>query len=148
VVYLSGLDLDGADSGALGVFVSAGSTVYITHSSIRGFGIGVVVQTPTNTRVVIKDSIIVNNFNTGLYTGALTGGNNAAILLNTVIDGSATDANAAVDFSAPSAIALIRTLLTGSPTGLALNGGTGVLIGPSNAISGAISGSPTSVPFK
>jgi hypothetical protein len=149
MVYLAGLDLNGPGYGQIGVQVSSGSTVYITHSSIRGFVYGVVVQTPTNTRVVIKDSIIVNNSDAGLYTAALTGGNNAAATVNTVIDDNGIDANADISFGAPSAIALIKSLLTGSPTGLYLQqNATGDLIGPSNTIAGQIIGSPTSVPFK
>jgi hypothetical protein len=68
-------------------------------------------------------------------------------MVNTVIDGNAEAA--AIGYNANSAIALQQTLLTGSPDGLELqSGASGVLIGPSNTIAGAITGTTTSVPFK
>jgi hypothetical protein len=154
VVYLSGLNLDGANIGSYGVVVESGSTVYIINSTIRSFsGQGVAVSSNTNsTRVIIKDSIIVNNGSPGQnITGGVSvegqdGATNTAIILNTVID---DNTNYAARASTNSAIALVQTLLTASTTGLnLLNGGSAVLIGPSNTIVGAISGPTTSVPFK
>jgi hypothetical protein len=68
VVYLSGLDLSGVGTGLYGVAVNTGSTVYINHCTIRGFlHNGVLVNSTTNpTRVIIKDSIIVNNAGGGV----------------------------------------------------------------------------------
>jgi len=160
VVYLSGLDLNGfGGTGNNGVFVSSGSTVYIVHSTIRGFGVnGVAVNSTTNpTRVVIKDSVIVNN-GSGSGAGAAGvgvnvqgngGATNAAIIVNTVIDGNVVDAVKAQIVSGASVVALEQTILSGSPTGLDLvNGASAELIGPSNTIAGAINGTTTSVPFK
>ena len=149
VVYLSGLDLEGGTTGTVGVDVQAAATVYIVHCTIRGFGTaGVGVRTSGNTRVIIKDSIIVNN-TLGIAVEAQGGATNAAIILNTVIDGNSSIAAGAVGTSGTSTVALTNSVLSGSPIGLDLvNGGTAVLIGPSNVIAGAINGSPTSVAFK
>jgi hypothetical protein len=158
VVYLSGLDLEGMGIGLFGVYVNSGSTVYIVHSTIRGFlgtgGGGVSVQSITNpTRVVIKDSIIVNNSD-GLYVQAPTvegqgTASNAAIVINSVIDGSK---NYTAVAGGPSTIALTESLLTGNPVALDLELGSSpasaVFIGPSNTIAGGVYGTTTSVPFE
>ena len=150
VVYLSGLDLNGGGVGGSGVFVDSGSTVYIVHCTIRGFnGPGVPIYSTTNpTRVLIKDSIITNN-TYGVYVQGESGAVNAAIVVNTLIDGNSNSAVGASGATGTSIIALEQAALTGSPTGLDLtNGATGELIGPSNAIAGAIIGTTTSVAFK
>jgi hypothetical protein len=147
VVYLSGLDLGGAKNGE-GVYVASGSTVYIIHCTIRAStGAGVDVASSSNpTRVIIKDSTIVNN-GVGVFVENTASATNAALIANTLIDGNG-------NFSATAGgrnnfLALTQTLLTGSPHGLTLqDNATADLIGPSNTIAGAISGSPTSVPFK
>jgi hypothetical protein len=146
VVYLSGLDLEGMGTGGNGVQVNSGSTIYIVQCTIRGFDFGINVESITNpTRVVVKDSIVVNNSSGGVFVQS--NGTNAAILVNTTIDGNQNNAVQAT--TASSIVALERTLLTGSPTGLNLtNGASAELIGPSNAIGGAITGTTTSVPFK
>jgi hypothetical protein len=150
VVYLSGLDLKGVGT-QYGVVVASESTAaYIVHCIIRGFNYGVAVGTFATSRVVIKDSIIVNNVDAGLDVGARTGGTNAVATINTVVDGNGgIAANASGIYGGSSAIAVIQTLLTGSADGLNLQSGTsGELIGPSNTVSGYINGSTTSVPFK
>jgi hypothetical protein len=152
VVYLSGLDLQGTAgaAGADAITVGGASAVYVVHCTIRGFdganGTGVYILSNDPTRVVIKDSVIVNNIN-GVVVAGQNGQTSAAIMVNTVIDGNAEAA--AIGYNANSAIALQQTLLTGSPDGLELqSGASGVLIGPSNTIAGAITGTTTSVPFK
>lgn len=132
------------------IFPASISTVYIVHCTIRGFtDPGVEVVSTTNpTRVVVKDSIIVNN-GFGASVGGAGGATNGAIIVNTVIDGNRNGAAEPAGTNGPASIALIKTLLTGSQNGLALfDGGTADLIGPSNTITGEITGSPTSVPFK
>ena len=150
MVYLSGLNLNGnADGASYGVTVQGQSTVYIVHCTIQGFyQSGVLVDSVGGpARVVIKDSIIVNNDN-GVYVNP-SGAASAAIILNSVIDGNTVSAAGGSGADGASAISLMQTLLTGSPTGLGLqNGASAVLVGPSNAIAGAISGTTTSVPFK
>jgi hypothetical protein len=156
VVYLSGLDLEGGGTAPSGVFVISASNVYITHSSIRGFtAYGVNVASTTNpTRVFIKDSTIVNNgtagdSNTGGVYVAGASATNAAIIVSTVIDGNSGFAAQAIGASGTSVIALTNSVLSGSPTGLdLLDGATAELVGPSNVIAGAITGTTTSVPFK
>jgi hypothetical protein len=151
VVYLSGLDLEGAGAGQNGVYVTSGSTIYITHTTIRGFNFGVIANGPANaiTRVVIKDSIIVNNPSAGVYSAGYSGGTSAVATVNAVIDGNGIGVGTDNTRGGTSAIALIRTLLTGSSLGLNLESGTsGEFVGPSNTVTGAINGSPTSVPFK
>jgi hypothetical protein len=147
VVYLSGLDINGLNgAGAIGLNVTSASTVYIVNSSIRGFTTGVAGQSLTNpTRIFIKNSQIINNSN-GL---SLPGENvsNALIVDNSIVDGGS---NYAARAAGPdSALALTRTLLTGSPIGLqATFNASATSIGPSNTITGTITGSITSVPFK
>jgi hypothetical protein len=149
VVYLSGLDLNGMETtGNGGVVVNSGSAVYIVHCTIRGFGIdGVYVRSSTNpTRVFIKDSIIVNNNNDGVYVNG-SGTTNVVIMVNTIVDGNLEYAASAA--STDSAVALTQTMLTGGTKGLYVaSGATGELVGPSNVIAGAITGTTTSVPFK
>ena len=149
VVYLSGLDINGvAGAGFNGVYVSSGSTVYILHCTIRGLSdSGVNVQSSTSpTRVVINDSIIVNN-GYGVFVAGQDSATNAVIVLDSVVDGNAN--YAAGGNRSNSIIALEKTTLSGSATGLNLtNGATGELIGPSNTIAGAINGTTTSVAFK
>jgi hypothetical protein len=151
VVYLSGLDLNGfGGTGLYGVWVQSASTVYIVHSTIRNFSnFGVADYGRTNpTRVIIKDSIIVNNGG-GVLDSAQSGATNAAIIVNTVVDGNTGFAAQATDANGTSIIALEQTVLSGSPTGLDLvNGASAELIGPSNSIAGAINGTTTSVSFK
>jgi hypothetical protein len=149
VVYLSNLDINGLQNGADGLVVHSASAVYVIHCSIRSFLDGVIVNSPTNpTRVVIKDSIIINN-GTGVLTEPSGAETNATILINTVVDGSTNFAVQGIGNGGTSATALLQILLTGSPTGLDLtSGATAELIGPSNTIAGAITGTTTSVPFK
>jgi hypothetical protein len=154
-VYLSGLDLLTSASSARGVVVTSGPTIYIVRCTIRGSNlfaqIGVAVQSSTNpTRVVIKDSIVANNGEAGVVVGDASGVTNSAGIINTMIDGNqniALQANNAGGTA--SVVAAVRTLLTGSPTGLELdNGASGEFIGPSNTVAGAIIGTTTSVSFK
>jgi hypothetical protein len=150
VVYLSGLDLNGGGIGGSGVYVESGSTIYIVHCTIRSFsGPAVSIYSTTNvTRVFIKDSIIVNS-TYGVYVNGEGGAVNAAIIANSILDGNSNSAAGASGASGTSVIAVERTALTGSPTGLNLtDGASAELIGPSNTIAGAIVGTTTSVPFK
>jgi hypothetical protein len=150
VVYLSGLDLNGfGATGAIGVWVKTGSTVYINHCTIRSFAGGVSVNSSTNdTRVIIKDSIIVNN----AWVGVAVEGNgalNAALIDNSIVDANGNDAVVADGNYGATYVVLEHTLLTGSPTALDLvSGGHGEFIGPSNTVIGTVNGSPTSVAFQ
>jgi hypothetical protein len=151
VVYLSGLDLNGLNGTAgSGVYVETGSTVYIVHCTIRSFsGPGVSIYGTTNpTRVFIQNSIIVNN-SYGVFVQGEGGATNAAIIVNSILDGNSNSAAGASGANGTSLIAVEKTALTGSPTGLNLtDGATAELIGPSNIVGGAIVGTTTSVAFK
>jgi hypothetical protein len=147
VIYLSGLDLEGMDTGGIGVDIISGSTVYVVHSTIRGFpgGAGVWVHSTNTTRAVIKDSIIVNN-NEGVAADGQSGAANAAVIVNSLIDGNTVYAAGANNGST---VALVQSVLSGSPIGLDLgSSANGILIGPSNTIAGEIKGTTTSVAFK
>jgi hypothetical protein len=147
-VVLDGLDIEGlagtTTPGLNGVSIISGLAVYIIHCSIRDFGQnGVNVSSSTaHTRVFIKDSFIENTVG-----GVNVQGNGAAtVISNTLIDGSTTfDAQA----TAGNTVALVRSILTNSPTGLNLmTGAIGILVGPSNVIEGTVNGSPTSAGYR
>jgi hypothetical protein len=142
VVYLEGLDFEGVASGTNGVQVSSGGTVYIVRCTIRDFtGNGVnVTSTTAGQRVFIKDSFIENNAGGVNVQG--NGVSNVADIVNTVVDGNTSFA---VQAATGNTIALVNTVLTGSPAGIS-NLGTASIIsfGPSNVIGG--SGAPTSSP--
>ena len=154
VVFLSGLDFEGTGTGLNGVSVVSASTVYILNCIIRDFGQnGVSVNSSVAARVIIKDSLIANNGTAG--SSPLTGGvnvqssgvTNGVSIFNTVIDGNKNFAAQASGTGAT--VGLVGVDLTGSPTGLNLvNGGVGVLIGPSNVVTGAINGTPLTSAFK
>jgi hypothetical protein len=135
-VVLQGLDFEGVGSGTNGVQVNSAAAVYILHCTIRDFaGNGVnVTSTVSNTRVFIKDSFIENN--SGGVNVQGNGVGNSASISNTLIDGNTNFAVQAT--GAGNAIALVRSILSGSPTGLLLSGGAAAeSFGPSNIITGA-----------
>lgn len=158
VVYLSGLDFEGlgpgTSAGLNGILVSSGSTVYIVNCSIRDFATnGVFVNSTTNpTRVIIRDSIIVNNGLGGTTAGGVNvlgsgGATNGADIINTVVDANKNFAVQATGSN--NAVGLARSYLSGSSIALNLvTGATGALFGPSNTISGTINGTTTSVAYK
>ena len=149
-VVLEGLDLEGlgptSSTGLNGVQINSGLAVYITHCTIRDFsgttsgasnGYGVnVTSTTAGTRVFIKDSFIENNAGGVNVQGNGVGVGNTTSISNTLIDGNtsfAVQANGAVN-----SIGLLRSILSGSPTGVSLlNGATATSFGPSNVIHGA-----------
>jgi hypothetical protein len=154
VVYLSGLDFEGLASGLNGVAVIGGGTVYIVNCSIRDFATtGVALSTTSATRVIIRDSIIENNGTSGASnTGGVSVGaggtsTNVVDLFNAVVDGNANFAVQAT--GSASAVSFTRSYLTGSTTGLNLvSAAIGVVVGPSNVITGAINGTLTPVSYR
>jgi hypothetical protein len=146
VVTLYGLDIEGLGTATDGVKITSGLALYIIKCNIHHFtNDGVNVQSNTaNARVVIKDSII--NQNAGGLNVVGNGVGNAAVLINTLLDNNtvfAVQANGATN-----SIALITSILSGSPAGInALNSSAVAAFGPSNVITGT--GAPTaSVLFK
>jgi hypothetical protein len=162
VVYLSGLDFEGlgpgsgsgTPAGLNGISVTSGGTVYIINCSIRDFGTsGVSVATSGTTRVIIKDSIIVNNGTAGTAnTGGIVlkpggGASNGVDIYSTLVDANANFAVQAT--GSTSGVRLVRSYLTGSPISFNLvSGAVGVLQGPSNFIQGTVNGTTTSVAFQ
>src|SRR5262249_31157085 len=72
VVSLRGLVIDGHNVAAGGIVISQASAVHIQNCMVRNIqlsGLGVLVQTTSNTQLFISDTIIYNNGST-----ALTGG--------------------------------------------------------------------------
>ncbi|MGH6847337.1 MAG: right-handed parallel beta-helix repeat-containing protein [Methylocella sp.] len=147
-VVLEGLDFEGLgptpSTGLNGVKINSGLAVYIIHGTIRdytgttsgasnGYGVNV-ISTTAGTRVFIKDSFIENNAGGVNVQG--NGVGNSASISNTLIDGNTSFAVQAN--GASSAIGLVRSILSGSPTGVSLlSGATATSFGPSNVITGA-----------
>lgn len=145
-VILEGLDFEGLGTGLNGIRILSGGPVYINRCSIRSFsGNGVSLESSTpNARVLIRDSFI--SFNGGGVNVHGNGQPNVASIIDTFVDGNTTFA-AQAD-GAGNAVALVKSFLTGSPTGLSLlNGGAAISFGTSNVITGA--GAVTSTnPFR
>jgi hypothetical protein len=145
-VTLYGLDIEGLGGGTDGVKITSGLILYVVKCNIHHFtGNGVnAVSSTANARIFIKDTMMTQN-NGGVNVQG-NGVGNAAVVLNTVLDGNTTFAVQAN--GSTNSIALISSVLAGSPTGInALNSSAVVAFGPSNVITGA--GAPTaSVLFK
>jgi hypothetical protein len=140
IVYLQGLDFEGVGSGTNGVQVSSGGRVFIINCSIRDFtGNGVnVTSTTAGQRVVIRDSIIENNAGGVNVQGSGVG--NVADVENTLIDGNSSFA---VQAATGNTIALVNSILTGSPAGISNLGTASIAsFGQSNIVTGT--GSVTS----
>src|ERR1700686_4308878 len=105
---------------------------HIIHCTIRDFtGKRVnVTSTTAGTRVFIKDSFIENNAGGVNVQGS--GVANSVSISNTLIDGNTSFA---VQANTGNAIALVRSILSGSPMGIS-NLGTATIesFGPSNII--------------
>jgi hypothetical protein len=147
-VHLSGMDLQGANTGLLGVRFIAGASLTIENSLIRNFGgvngIGVSFKPSGTSRLVIRNSTILSNGNGATGGGILiepTGVGVATATLNNVnvsnnagagilINGASTVmiANSTVAYNANFGI---RTA-TGSPT---VRVGTSVITGNGTGIS-------------
>ena len=144
-VVLEGLDIEGLGTGINGVQINSGLAVYIIRCSIRHFtGNGVnLVSSTASGRVVIQNSFV--SFNAGgLNVQGAGGVPNSGVVMDTLMD---TNTSFAVQANgANNAIALIRSVLTGSPAGINALGGAAVgSFGPSNIITGT--GSPTVSPL-
>jgi hypothetical protein len=143
VVYLEGLDFEGIGSGTNGVQVNSGGTVYIIDCSIRDFtGNGVnVTSTTSGQRVIIKDSIIENNAGGVNVQGSGVG--NSTAVENSLID---SNSSFAVQVgTSGNVIALVNSILEGSPAGIINGGGSVVSFGPSNLIGGTGSVTSTTI---
>jgi len=115
-VYLSGLDLQGANSGLNGIRFIAGASLTVENSRIRNFGgangQGILFQPGGTSRLIVRNSTIVSNGN-----GATGGG----ILIQPTGAGVATATINNVDVS-----------LNAGVGGIVVNGASTVMIANSN----------------
>jgi hypothetical protein len=87
-VSLRGLTLEGAGSGAYGIYVSAGGRIEIDNCVIRDYtSTGVYVSSSEEVQLTITNTQLSNN-PTGLYLTTVTAGSLYATLDNVVIDTS------------------------------------------------------------
>jgi len=145
-VVLYGLDIEGVGTGLDGVKILSGGVVYVIKCTIHHFtGNGVnSVSTTNNGKVFIKDSIITQNL--GGVNIAGNGVANAGAVADSFIDGNTSFAVQANGLN--NSIALIRSILSNSPTGVGLlNSATSISFGTSNTITGAAT-ITTTLPFK
>ena len=141
-VILKGLDIEGLGTGLNGITVLAGLQVYVINCRIHHFtGNGINMASSTSSaRLLVKDSQILQNgtSNSNPLTGGINinGTANGGVFIDTLVD---KNLNFAVQASGGSnAVAVTRTDLLGSPSGINLvSGGTSVCIGPSNHIAGS-----------
>src|SRR5262245_52221002 len=137
-VLLQGLDIEGAGTGNNGVNIISATKVTIQSCSIRNFaGNGVNLAGPVGARVVVLDSLLLSN-NIGVNIAGIAGAANTALLLRTVIDNHPV---ASVNVAAGGTLIMSASKLTGSPTSVALAGGTTFTSFGDNAIQAA--GNPT-----
>jgi hypothetical protein len=138
-VILTGLDIEGLGTGINGIRFLTGKQLYVIKCKIHHFTTwGIDMENSTSgARMVVKDSLITQNG--GVSTGGginVSGTDNGAVLVDTVIDGNP---NSAVSVNgAGNAIAAERSQLTASTTGINLtNGGLATSIGQQNFVNGA-----------
>jgi hypothetical protein len=145
-VLLEGLDIEGdgaslngaVNGGLNGVVILGGGRTTIRKCSIRNFRQnGVNLAGAQNARAVIEDSLILNN-TVGVNLQGALGAANYAILRNSIVDNST---NSATQTDGPSALVLIGSTLSGSPTAILATGGGTVVSYGNNVIRGA--GLPT-----
>ena len=135
-VTLEGLDIEGLGTGINGVQVSSGGVVTVIRCTIHHFtGNGVNMASNTaNARVFVKDCVISQNAGGVNVQG--NGVANTGAISNTLIDGNTSFAIQAN--GAGNVVAVVRSILTNSPTGISLvSGGTAVSFGPSNIVAGS-----------
>ncbi|HEY7291240.1 MAG TPA: right-handed parallel beta-helix repeat-containing protein [Vicinamibacterales bacterium] len=119
-VLLEGLDIEGLGTGLNGVTILGGGKTTIRKCSIRSFTQnGVNLQGTANARVVVEDSVILNNgggFNMLGNGGAM----NTAFIVNTTLD---NNTNFATQVGGANVLVLSNSILTGSPFSIHNNGG-------------------------
>jgi hypothetical protein len=119
-VLLEGLDIEGLGTGLNGITVIGGGRTTIRKCSIRNFTQnGVNLQGTLNARVVVEDSVILNNAGGFNMQGA---GNvmNTAFVQNTVLD---SNTSFATQVAGGNILVLSGSTLTGSPFSISNNGG-------------------------
>jgi hypothetical protein len=138
-VLLEGLDIEGAGTGLNGVQIIGGGRTIIRKCSIRNFTQnGVNLAGTANARAVVQDSLILSNA-VGLNMQGAAGAANFAVLQNSLVDNSTSSATQVA--GATSALVLIGSTLSGSPSSIVATGGAGVISYGNNVIRSA--GAPT-----
>jgi hypothetical protein len=137
-VLLEGLDIEGVGTGVNGIQIIGGGRTTIRKCSIRNFTQnGVNLAGAAGARAVIEDSLILNNLG-GLSLQGIAGAANFAILRNSTLD---NNTNFATQTVGTSALVLIGSTLSGSPSAIVATGGGTVISYGNNVIRGA--GLPT-----
>jgi hypothetical protein len=100
VVFLSGLDIEGAGAGLAGILYSAGKTLFVKNCVIRGFtGAGIQVAPSAGTsRLVVADTVVDSNGGTGILVKPTGSGSAQAVIVDTHVannggDGIMSNAN-------------------------------------------------------
>jgi hypothetical protein len=135
-VVLEGLDFEGLGTALAGVKINSGLVVSVIRCTIHHFtGNGVDLTSSTaNARVFVKDCVISQNAGGVNVQGSAVA--NTGSISNTLIDGNTSFAIRAS--GAGNVVAVVRSILTNSPTGISLvSGGTAVSFGPSNIVAGS-----------
>jgi hypothetical protein len=104
VVFLSGLDINGAGTGGTGIRVLAAGSVHIQNSAIYGFrggsALGVSIAPGAATQVTIADTTITNN-GTGATGGGIlvrpSGSGSARLVMRSVLIRNNTNNGLSVD---------------------------------------------------
>jgi hypothetical protein len=137
-VLLEGLDIEGLGTGLNGIDIIGGGKTTIRKCSIRDFtGNGINLVGTANARVVIEDSILLNNAG-GLNIQGASGAFNSAVLKDSLLDSNTTFAT---QTAGPSALVLIGSTLIGSPSSIIATGGAEVISYGNNVLRNA--GAPT-----
>jgi hypothetical protein len=80
VINLRGLDIDGGQSGSIGIQFSAGQSLNIQNSSIRNFTGSGINFVPSNTGMLsVSDTVISNNGSNGILVGNGSSSVNASV---------------------------------------------------------------------
>jgi hypothetical protein len=119
-VLLEGLDIEGLGTGLNGVNILGGGKTTIRKCSIRNFsGNGVNLTGTVNARVVIENSVILNNGGGFNMLGA-GGVMNTALMMGTTLD---SNTSFATQVGGANVLVLSNSILTGSPYSIHNNGG-------------------------
>jgi hypothetical protein len=123
-VLLEGLDIEGLGTGLNGVTILGGGKTTIRKCSIRNFTLNGVNLTGTvNARVVVENSLIINNGSNnggGFNMLGASGAMNTALILGTTFD---NNTNYATQVGGGNIMVLSNSILTGSPYSIKNNGG-------------------------
>lgn len=139
-VVLSGLDIDGFNSGINGVRIINAGTVIVRNTSIRNFTVsGIDLQGPANTRLVVQDSQILSNLLTGLLVDGAGSATNVAVVERTLFDLNVTSA---MQVAGPATVLISDNTFLFSATNFTITNNGSVISFGNNVLRGP--GGPTS----